>query len=476
MEPTRSLEPEPLEASFDDHGAGSAKRRRWYYGHRVFRGRLLGFAFIAILVVAHAKLHPDPSVPHGAVLAFPAVLLAYALAARAFLLASIETPRYAGAVLLVAMGDEVLRLAAVYLSGAESSWLFPLLVVGIATHAFESPRRALALLLGTAAAYFGMVMLAASSVGRPLPWTATVANEMVFLLGGGFLVSLGQVAQALRRKARRADGLNRALLDRLTRQNEVLASAKATAERASEFKSNFLAGVSHELRTPLTSSRLIAEALRAEAEAAGREDLAGMARSIQDSEARLLRMVNELLDLASIEAGRMDLHPEIFPTAALVEEVRMQIQPLAELRGDRIQVDVTASPPEIQTDLHRLRQVLINLLGNASKFTEGGVITLRVRSLEEQGREWVVFEVQDTGIGMSPDQLQRLFQAYTQAGPEIQRTYGGTGLGLSLSRELVGLLKGRIEVASEPGRGSTFTVILPRWFEEGAAGAEPTEG
>jgi signal transduction histidine kinase len=109
--------------------------------------------------------------------------------------------------------------------------------------------------------------------------------------------------------------------------------------------------------------------------------------------------------------------------------------------------------------------VLLNLLGNASKFTERGTITLRVRALEEQGREWVVFEVEDTGIGMTPEQLQRLFQAYTQAGPEIRRTYGGTGLGLSLSRELVGLLRGRIEVASEPGKGSTFTVIIPRWYE-----------
>jgi signal transduction histidine kinase len=267
------------------------------------------------------------------------------------------------------------------------------------------------------------------------------------------------------------DTLNRALLDRVLRQNEELVVAKGNAERASEFKSNFLAGVSHELRTPLTASRLTAQALQGEAEAAGREDLAAMARRIQESESRLLRMVNELLDLASIEAGRMDLHPEVFPTAALVEEVRMEILPIAVLHGDQIQVDIQSSPPEIQTDLHRLRQVLINLLGNASKFTKGGVITLRVRSHEDQGREWVVFEVQDTGIGMTPAQLNRLFQAYTQAGPEITRTYGGTGLGLSLSRELVGLLRGRIEVHSEPGKGSTFTVILPRWYD-----GEPTAG
>jgi signal transduction histidine kinase len=453
----------------DDHGVGSVARRRRYHGRRNFELRLLGFGFMSVLVLAHARLQPNPAVPLGAVLAFPAVLLIYTIAARALALRNLADPAYHRVVMLVAIGDDLLRLTAVFLSGAEASWLFPLLVVGVAAHALESPRRALMMFLGTGAAYPAMVLGAAWAAARPWPWTSLVANELVFLLAGGFLVQTGQLAQALRRRARRMDTLNRALLDRVLRQNEELAAAKGNAERASEFKSNFLASVSHELRTPLTASRLTAQALQGEAEAAGREDLAAMARRIQESEARLLRMVNELLDLASIEAGRMDLHPEVFPTAALVEEVRMEILPLAELHGDRIQVDIQASPPEIQTDLHRLRQVLINLLGNASKFTEGGVITLRVRSHEEQGREWVVFEVQDTGIGMSPEQLNRLFQAYTQAGPEIKRTYGGTGLGLSLSRELVGLLRGRIEVHSEPGQGSTFTVILPRWFDEEAA-------
>ena len=457
----------------DAPGAGSRTRRKWYHGQRNFELRLLGFSLITFLVVIHAKLHPSPLVPLAAVFAFPLVLLAYTLVVRAMFLRNLEGPGYHRALIITAAGDDLLRLAAVFLSGAEASWLFPLLIVGVAAHSFESPRRALVMYLGTAVAYFAMVLAAALLAGRPVPWSAAIANELVFLVAGGFLVHLGRVAKVLRERARRADSLNRSLLDRLLRQNEELAAAKASAERASEFKSNFLAGVSHELRTPLTSSRLLAEALQAEAAAAGRGDLADLARRIQESEARLLRMVNELLDLASIEAGRMELHPEVFPTAALVEEVRMQILPLAELRGDRIQVDVASSPPEIQTDLHRLRQVLINLLGNASKFTEGGVITLRVKSHTEQGREWVVFEVQDTGIGMTGEQLQRLFQAYTQAGPEIQRTYGGTGLGLSLSRELVGLLKGRIEVDSEPGRGSTFTVILPRWFEDGGAESQP---
>ena len=463
---TRDLDP-------DDHGTGSLRRRKLYHGKRIFELRLLGFSFLGFLVIVHAKLQPSPVVPMGAILLFPVLLLAYTLTVRAIQLRNLADPAYHRVVIMTAVGDDLLRLAAGYLSGAETSWLFPLLVVGVAAHALESPRRALVMYLGTAGAYFAMVLLSAWASGRPLPWITAIAHELVFLLAGGFLVFTGRMAQAYRRRARRADTISRSLLDRLLRQNEELAAAKASAERASEFKSNFLAGVSHELRTPLTSSRLTAQALQSIASATGREDLAAMARRVEESGERLLRMVNELLDLASIEAGKLDLHPEVFPTAALVEEVRMEIQPLAEQRGDRIHVDVTSSPPEIQTDLHRLRQVLVNLLGNASKFTEGGVITLRVKSHEEQGREWVVFEVQDTGIGMTPEQLQRLFQAYTQAGPEIQRTYGGTGLGLSLSRELVGLLKGRIEVDSEPGKGSTFTVILPRWFEDRGAESRP---
>ncbi len=464
LPPTQAPGP-PDGAAAHDAALGSAKRRRWYYGHRVFQVRLLGFGLIALLVLVHGRLQPSPVVPFRWLLAFPAVLLLHAFLARALVLRHLEGPGYPRAVAYAAVGDEALRLAAIYLSGAESSWLFPLLVVGIATHAFEVPRRAVAILAGTSAGYVAMVAAAAAGAGRPVPWTALGANTLVLLVTGGFLVHLGQVAQGLRHRLRRSDATGRALLERVMAQNEALAAAKEVAERASEFKSNFLAGVSHELRTPLTSARLTAQALQGEAAAAGREDLAAMARRIEESGDRLLAMVNGLLDLAAIEAGKLELHPEVFPTAALVEEVRMEILPLAERRGDRLQVDVAASPPEIQTDLQRLRQVLLNLLGNASKFTQGGTITLRVRSQVEEGQEWVVFEVEDTGIGMSPDQLQRLFQAYTQAGPEIRRTYGGSGLGLSLSRELVGLLRGRIEVSSEPGKGSTFTVIIPRWFE-----------
>jgi len=473
--PVRELDLRPAAQDLDpdDHGAGSLTRRKLYHGKRIFELRLLGFGFLGFLVIVHAKLQPSPVVPMGAILLFPVLLLAFTLAVRAIQLRNLEDPAYHRVVIMTAVGDDLLRLTAVFLSGAETSWLFPLLVVGVAAHALESPRRALFMCLGTAGAYFAMVLLAAWAAGRPLPWITAIAHELVFLLAGGFLVFTGRTAQAYRRRARRADTISRSLLDRLLRQNEELAAAKASAERASEFKSNFLAGVSHELRTPLASSRLTAQALQSIASATDREDLAAMARRIEESGERLLRLVNELLDLASIEAGRMELHPEVFPTATLVEEVRLEVQPLAEQRNDRIQVDASASPPEIQTDLNRLRQVLINLLGNASKFTEGGLITLRVRSHTEQGREWVVFEVQDTGIGMSHEQLQRLFQAYTQASPEIHRTYGGTGLGLSLSRELVLLLKGRIEVQSEPGRGSTFTVILPRWFEEGEAESQP---
>ncbi|MBK8727806.1 MAG: hypothetical protein IPL96_17660 [Holophagaceae bacterium] len=204
-----------------------------------------------------------------------------------------------------------------------------------------------------------------------------MANEMVFLLGGGFLVSLGQVAQALRRKARRADGLNRALLDRLTRQNEVLASAKATAERASEFKSNFLAGSATNCARPSPAAASSPKP-SGPRRRPGREDLAGMARSIQESEARMLRMVNEPLTWPPSKPGAWTSTLRSSPPPLV--EVRMPNPAPAELRGDRIQVDVASSPPEIQTDLHRLRKVLINLLGNASKFTEGGVITLRVRS------------------------------------------------------------------------------------------------
>ncbi|MBF0336106.1 MAG: hybrid sensor histidine kinase/response regulator, partial [Alphaproteobacteria bacterium] len=171
----------------------------------------------------------------------------------------------------------------------------------------------------------------------------------------------------------------------------------------------------------------------------------------------LLSLINEILDLSKIEAGRMDIHPEAFPIADLVSEVATTIRPLVEKNGNRLQVDCPPAAGSMHSDQIRVRQVLFNLLSNAAKFTNDGVILLGV-SREADG---VLFSVRDTGIGMAPEQMRRLFKEFSQADSSTTRRYGGTGLGLAISKRFAELLGGDITVESRQGLGSTFTVRLP---------------
>jgi PAS domain S-box-containing protein len=251
--------------------------------------------------------------------------------------------------------------------------------------------------------------------------------------------------------------------ERKRSREELLASAHA-AEAASRAKSAFLANMSHELRTPLNAIIGYSEMVFEEAQERGQDGLLGDLEKIQSSGKHLLALINDILDLSKIEAGRMELHFEVFEVPGLVSEAVSTIEPLAARRGNLLEV---ACPGELRMrcDMMRLRQVLLNLLSNASKFTERGRVRLSVSSRQRDGQPWVSFEVTDTGIGMSPEQLGRLFQAFSQADVSTTRKYGGTGLGLVISRQLCQMMGGDIAVESQPGRGSTFTVHLPLGVE-----------
>jgi signal transduction histidine kinase len=252
----------------------------------------------------------------------------------------------------------------------------------------------------------------------------------------------------------------------ILRINQELSEARDVAVRADQAKSAFLARVSHELRTPLNAILGYAEMLQEDATAphqrAIREDLS----RIHSAGRHLLRVIDDLLDLARIEAGNATLRPETFPIRQLVREVADLVRPAAEAGGNQLEINVADVVSAMHADQTKVRQILLNLLGNAAKFTQNGVIRLTVDVEPGVGADapCALFRVQDTGIGMSNEQMERLFEAFYQAhgvDSQFEQPPSGTGLGLAISRNLCRLMSGEIEVESRPGRGTTFSVHIP---------------
>ncbi len=237
--------------------------------------------------------------------------------------------------------------------------------------------------------------------------------------------------------------------------------AREAAEAANRAKSAFLANMSHELRTPLNAIIGYSELLEEEAADGHPEDLVGDLQKIRTSGKHLLRLINSVLDLSKIEAGKMTLFVETFDVARLVEEVESTATTLVAQKGNRFVVRCDPDLGTIKGDVTKLKQILLNLLSNASKFTENGEISLAVLRETDENGNWIAFWVRDTGIGMTPDQVAKLFQAFTQADAATTRKYGGTGLGLALSRRFCQMMGGDVAVESDYGKGSTFTVRLP---------------
>jgi PAS domain S-box-containing protein len=247
-----------------------------------------------------------------------------------------------------------------------------------------------------------------------------------------------------------------------------LLAARRDAETANEAKSRFLAGMSHELRTPLNAILGYSEMLQEDARDAGQDGAVADLEKIRSAGRHLLTLINDVLDLSKIEAGKMELFLETFEVRPLVEGVASTVAPLVEQHGNRLVLDVAPDVGRMRSDMTRVRQVLLNLLSNAGKFTEHGTITLAAR---RNGTE-LELAVSDTGIGMTEEQLGRLFQAFAQAEASTSARYGGTGLGLALSRMFCEMMGGTLTVSSEPGKGSTFTVRLPVEIPD-AAPVEP---
>ena len=252
--------------------------------------------------------------------------------------------------------------------------------------------------------------------------------------------------------------LNTELESRVEERTEQLSVSMKEAEDASRAKSDFLANMSHELRTPLNAIIGYSEMMLEDAQDEGAEERTSDLHKVRGSGRHLLGLINDILDISKIEAGKIELNIDPVDLSKTMSEVESTAVPLMEAKNNNFKIVASAQIGTIESDDQRLRQILLNLLGNAAKFTENGDIELAV---DRTGGGWVRFAVRDTGIGMTAEQVKRLFEPFSQADSSITQRFGGTGLGLSISQRFVDMMGGRITLESELGVGSCFTVWLP---------------
>ena len=456
------------EISLDPESARRQRTRRHYRYNTTTLPitRLLGFnalLLVAILLTRYAVGTVDWNFFRPIIIAVEAYCLLTWFVLRIFWLRlqplDMQIP------LLVA--DLVFWGVLIYASGAERSWLFFVLIIRVADQSYTSFRRALVFAHLVPIVYLGMLGYVEIVDKRDVPLGPEAAKVICLYGASLYLAFTGRTAAELRERTNAAIRLAKDLIvqledkSRLLQEKSVeLEASTVRAEAASGAKSRFLANMSHELRTPLNAIIGYTEMLQEDDEDRGGTMTADL-EHIRTASHHLLSLIDDVLDIAKIEAGRMALNLERFEVEPMIGGVLKTLQPLIRRNNNRLDLQFGTDLGVMHSDLTRVRQMLLNVLGNASKFTENGVITLSVQREETPEGTVVVFAVRDTGIGMSEEEQSQLFQPFSQADPSTTRRYGGSGLGLVITKRFAEQMGGTIHVESERGAGTTFTIRLP---------------
>ena len=305
-----------------------------------------------------------------------------------------------------------------------------------------------------------------SYIGMPLIWPDSSVFGTVCVLDKSELDSSQNYLQLVK-QIKKTIELDFQMLERTAELQDTalkLEEAREASDLANKAKSAFLANMSHELRTPMNAVLGYSEMLMEEAADVGQNDFIPDLKKINQAGKHLLSLINNILDLSKIESGKMDVLIEVFDVGGLIDEVVGTAQPLMVKKNNHFKMECGDNLGTASQDVTKLRQSLLNLLSNAAKFTHEGTITLQIACEQIDGVDWLSFAVNDTGIGIATDKLDHVFEEFSQADSSTTRDYGGTGLGLTISRRFCQMLGGEMTVTSELGVGSTFTIRVPSIF------------
>ena len=439
----------------DPEKAARLKQRRLYRLNTVTIPlmRFLGFGLLSVGIYLYLLFFRDQAQAASVALGYAAASLLYSVAAWLTLRAFYKRWRWGDLAVIFLALDVVLHVVAIYVTGGEESWLVALLLLRMADQATTGLRRAFFFTNFNVLCFLGLTAYLGLVEGRDLDWGREMTKAALLYAAGIWITVTARGGDRRRRRVSAAIEATRKMVRELEAQAHNLDEERVRAEAASRAKSQFLANMSHELRTPLSAVVGGMELMESEDLSTGQRDQIEL---LQDGAESLLHIVDNILDYSSLESGGLELDERPCQVQQVVESVVRLLEHQASKQGVEIRADVPADLPEVVADSARLRQVLLTLVANAVKFTQEGSIEVRLRYQQVERRLRLRFEVEDTGIGISDADRQRLFEPFTQADTTSSRSHGGVGIGLAFARRLIDLMGGRIGVSSRVGVGSRF--------------------